>query len=192
MELGVLPVSVIIKARRISYLHTILTSENSGMLYSFFITQWNNPTQGDWTEQVKKDLMDFEIPCSFNEIKKKSKEAFKRLVKIRAKEYSLKTLKSKQAAHSKMENLRYKDLKMQDYFLSDLLEFKHKQTIFKLRTRMERFVENFRAGSSPVLCPLCKLHFDSQELSLQCPEIKKELKIEGNKLGLSYAKLIIS
>ena len=179
LELGVLPVSVIIKARRINYLHTILSSENTGMLYSFFITQWNNPTQGDWTEQVKKDLMDFQIPCSFDEIKKKSKEAFKRQVKIRATEYSLKSLKSKQATHSKMENLSYKDLKIQDYFLSDHLDYKQKQTIFKLRTRMERFGENFRAGNSPVICPLCKLHFDSQELSLQCPEIRKELEIKA-------------
>ena len=179
LELGVLPVSVIIKARRINYLHTILSSENTGMLYSFFITQWNNPTQGDWTEQVKKDLMDFQIPCSFDEIKKKSKEAFKRQVKIRATEYSLKSLKSKQATHSKMENLSYKDLKIQDYFPSDHLDYKQKQTLFKLRTRMERFGENFRAGNSPVICPLCKLHFDSQELSLQCPEIRKELEIKA-------------
>ena len=48
-----------------------------------------------------------------------------------------------------------------------------------LRTRMERFGENFRAGNSPVICPLCKLHFDSQELSLQCPEIRKELEIKA-------------
>ena len=60
------------------------------MLYAFFITQWHNPTKGDWTEQVKVDLEDFDIPCSFEYIEKKSKDAFKRIVKIKAKEHALK------------------------------------------------------------------------------------------------------
>ena len=63
LELGVLPVNVIVKARRINYLHSILKRDKNGMVYSFFITQWYSPSKGDWTEQVKEDLMDFDIPC---------------------------------------------------------------------------------------------------------------------------------
>ena len=44
LELGILPIGTIIKARRLNYLHTILTGDRKGMLYSFFITQWHNPT----------------------------------------------------------------------------------------------------------------------------------------------------
>ena len=55
-----------------------------------------------------------------------------------------------------------------------------KKTIFKLRTRMERFGENFRCGKAHIICPLCGLHWDSQDLSLQCPEIKKEIESNGD------------
>ena len=43
------------------------------------------PSKGDWTEQVKEDLMDFNISSSFELIVSKSVEVFKNLVKIRAK-----------------------------------------------------------------------------------------------------------
>ena len=35
LELGILPIGTIIKARRLNYLHTILTGDRKGMLYSF-------------------------------------------------------------------------------------------------------------------------------------------------------------
>ena len=179
LELGALPISVVIKARRINYLRTILTRK-SGMLYSFFLTQWHNPCRGDWTEQVKEDLSDFGIPCSFDFIEKKSKDAFKNYVKIKAKEYALRELKGKQAKHSKMENIKYSNIKMQTYLTSERIHPDQKRTIFRFRTRMERFGENYRAGSTPAICPLCQLHFDNQELSLTCPEIRKEYKVKGD------------
>ena len=46
LELGILPIGRVIKARRINYLHAILTSDKQGKLYNFFITQWNSPTKG--------------------------------------------------------------------------------------------------------------------------------------------------
>ena len=62
------------------------------MLYSFFTTQWHSPCKGDWTEQIKEDLAELKIPSSFNFIQSKSKDSFKRFVKIKAKELDLKNL----------------------------------------------------------------------------------------------------
>ena len=39
LEFGVLPLGVILKAMRINYLHSVIKSDNNGMLYSFFIVQ---------------------------------------------------------------------------------------------------------------------------------------------------------
>ena len=78
LELGILPINVIVKARRISYLHYLVTRNQSEMLYMFFITQWNNPCRGEWIETVKKDLEDMEIIIDFNYLKSKSREAFKK------------------------------------------------------------------------------------------------------------------
>ena len=71
-------------------------------------------SKGDWSEQLKEDMKDFEIPINFDEIKSKSKEAFKSMVQIKAKEYALKILTEKQAIHSKMESLHYSELKMKE------------------------------------------------------------------------------
>ena len=180
LELGVLPIGAILKGRRANYLHNILQREKQSMLYSFFITQWLNPTRGDWTTQVKQDLEDLSIPCSFDFIRSKSTLAFKNLVKCKVEEYAFKILKRKQATHSKMENIYYPSLKMQPYFTSTELKSSDKKTIFKYRVRMERFGENFRGGAGPVPCPLCHLHLDNQEMSFQCTEIKKEIEIKGS------------
>ena len=41
--------------------------------------------------------------------------------------------------------------------------------------------ENFKGGRTHVMCPLCKLHLDKQELSCQCPAVKSEVEITGKK-----------
>ena len=148
------------------------------MLYSFFLTQWHTPSKGDWTEQVKADLEEFKIPCSFEHILSKSKEAIKRLVKVKAREYAMDILRSQQAKHSKMENLQYKEIKMQNY-LSSEKTILQKKIIFKYRTRMEDYGENFRGGARQVMCPLCQLHLDNQELIFQCQVIKSQIEVKG-------------
>ena len=115
LEFGALPLGVILKARRINYLHSILKSDQNGMLYSCFIVQWHNPSKGDWTELVKEDLDDFKIELSFENMQAKSKDSFKRIVKSKAKEYALKILLEKKSLHSKMENVDYTELKIQNY-----------------------------------------------------------------------------
>ena len=47
LEFGVLPLCVILKARRINYLQSIPKRDKNGMLYSFFLVQWHNPSKGD-------------------------------------------------------------------------------------------------------------------------------------------------
>ena len=73
------------------------------------------------------------IPCSFEDIQSKSKEAFKRIVKVKSKKFALERLTKKQSTHSKMENLVYKELKMQRYMLNDELNLNQKKILFKFR-----------------------------------------------------------
>ena len=44
---------------------------------------------------------------------------------------------------------------------------------------MAWFEENFRGGTEQKICPLCKLHLDNQEMSMQCPEIINKVEIKG-------------
>ena len=101
------------------------------MLSTFFKTQWFNEIEGDWTKQIKLDMEAFNIPCDFEYIRSKSKEGFKNLVKKRAKEVALTLLQKKQMNHSKMSNMYYPELKIQDYFKIDGIQTREIQTLFK-------------------------------------------------------------
>ena len=180
LELGCIPLNILLKGRRVKYLHSILKRDKSGMLYNVFITQWNYPCKGDWTEQVKIDLEDLNIPCSFSFIESKSKESFKTLVKAKTKEFSLTYLKNLQLKHSKLSQLFYHDIKLQQYFTNPELTVSQKQMLFRCRVRMENFGENFRGGKSEVLCRLCNSHLDNLEMSFKCAEIRKKVKVVGN------------
>ena len=71
LELGCLNIGTIIKARRINYLHYLVTRDNDEMLAKFFQVQWKYPTRGDWVEDVRQDLKDFGINKSLDVIKSK-------------------------------------------------------------------------------------------------------------------------
>ena len=53
------------------------------------------------------------------------------------------------------------------------------KTVFKYRTRMEKYGENYRGGEDHVVCPLCKLHLDNQQMSLNCPVIRQAVDVKG-------------
>ena len=77
------------------------------MSYSFFLTQWENPSKGDWTEQVKAYLIYFNIPIDFDYIHSKSKETFKKIVKSKSKELTWDSLMSQKENHKKLRKLVY-------------------------------------------------------------------------------------
>ena len=81
METGALPIGEIMKIRRIMYLRHLVTRDKNEMIYQFFMTQWINPTKGDWTETIKDDLKDYNISEDLDEIKKKSKSSMKHYLK---------------------------------------------------------------------------------------------------------------
>ena len=85
------------------------------MLAKVFKTQWKYPTKDDWTIQVKQDLKHFEIKMDLEEIGEMSIYSFKKLVKLKSKEYALEYLLKLKSKHSKMANLEYIELKLQNY-----------------------------------------------------------------------------
>ena len=87
-------------------------------------------------------------------------------------------------SHSKMDNLRYSKLEMQNYFKLENCTADMAKLMFKFRCRMADFDENFRVGLGPRPCQLCGLHLDNQETSFQCPEITKQLEIK-----VEYSKI---
>ena len=109
-----------------------------------------------------------------------SKLSFKNLVNKKIREYALEKLNEKKFEHSKMDNLIYTELNIQDYLLSEELSVQQKRNVFHYRTRMAKYSENFKNQNQLNSCIFCKDHIDSQIHSTQCVELMKNIKNKGN------------
>ena len=177
LELGVLNIGAIIKARRLSYLHYLVKRNQSEMIYKFVITQWYHESKDDWTATVKTDLSDIGLSLDLDFIKSKSEFSFKTMIKRRIREYAFYTLLEKKESHTKLDNIFYPELKMQEYLkLKNMSAFEAKQ-IFSYRTRSANYSANYPGSDGLKPCPLCYLHLDCQPMAFQCPEIIKNVTI---------------
>ena len=186
LELGLISISTLIKARRINFLHYLVTCKESEMIHNFFKAQWDYPIKNDWTIQVREDLAEFGISDNLDVIKSKSIVSFKKLVKVKASEFEYNKLQKIKSSHSKMDNLKYSKLEMQDYFKLENCTASMARLMFKFRCRMADFDENFRGGLGPRPCRLCGLHLDNQETSFQCPTVTQQLEIK-----MEYSKIFL-
>ena len=98
----------------------------------------------------------------------------------KAKEFEFDRLLKIKASKSKMKNLSYTCLEIQDYLLLKDMNTSQAMALFKFRLRMAPFGQNFRGGNDKVLCPLCGLHDDGQEESFSCQKMKQIINIKGN------------
>ena len=152
--------------------------------------QWDRPTKGDWTEMLRKDLSDFQIESDFQWIRQTSREGFKKIVNSKAKVFGLKYLTNLQKKHSKLSNLTYNELKLQNYLTMPGLSLEVRRNVFLFRTRMLDFGENFRGSRSEVLCPFgCYLKKDSQFHSFECNGRMQKLNVDGEYKDLFKVKI---
>ena len=180
LELGLVPISIMVKSRRITYLHYLANLKPEEMLYKFFEAQFKYPIKDDWTLQVKQDLDDFGLPGTLEFLKSKSANAFKRIVKIKTKEYALKYLLELKSKHTKLDNLVYSELRLQNYLKSDDIPVYEAKNLYKYRVKVAEFKENFGQKFDNKLCPLCGIHMDTQTHAVQCVKVKEIVPVEGN------------
>ena len=109
-----------------------------------------------------------------------SREAFKKKTKEMAIIYAFEYLLSKKDAYSKLDRLNYNELKIQNYLMNGDLSFEEKLIIFKYRTRMADYNENYKSRNLGLPCPLCSDHIDSQFGATECPVIKQKLANDPN------------
>ena len=108
-------VEVNIKMRKCNCLHYLVSENENSMLFNFFSTQWKYPAlKNEWTEQVKQDLTDFGLSTDLNQVKSKSKSGYKNQVRIKAKGFAFLSFLEKKQGHTKLDNLFYRELKLQD------------------------------------------------------------------------------
>ena len=177
LELGIMPVGIILKTRRILYLHYLLNRPRTEMLAQVFWAQWHEPYKGDWVTLVRQDLVDLGLTTNPESLSRYSKQTLGQLVKDKARSYAFKTLLEVKSKHSKMRFLNYSEFKPQNYFFLPGVHISVIRSAFLFRVHMHRFSENYRENTTDSrLCPLCKKHSDSQENMAICDLLKSKLK----------------
>ena len=168
--------------RHIKDINSNVNLEEDEMLAKFFTVQWKYPTKEDWTIQVQRDLEDFEITKNLEQIKSMSKNVFKKLVKVKAKKYAFNYLLKLKSTHTKMKNITYTELKLQNYLKSDNIPVYEAKNLYQFRVRAANFRENYKNKyeSESTVCPLCLNHQDTQAHCVECVDILQMLPVEGN------------
>ena len=179
LELGLVPLRGIIKSRRIMRLHYLAKLGEEEMLGKFFANQWKYPGKNDWVHQVKEDLTDFGLKLNLTELRKTSINSMKKLLKKHMKEFSLNYLTTIQESHSKMDDLVYPRLKLQNYLKDGKISVQAAKTLFKWRTRSSMFKINFGNSYLNKACPYCLIEADSQEHALKCTVVKGKVEVKG-------------
>ena len=95
LELGIVPISYLIKARKQMYLHHILQQEEDSLLHRFFTAQMKFPVKNDWISQVLEEQEELDINNSLIEIQSMTKSKFKALVQKKIKQKAFEHLKRK-------------------------------------------------------------------------------------------------
>ena len=88
-----------------------------------------------------------------------------------------------------MMNLDYSSLEMQEYLKDKNISVPQAKTLFKVRTRMEQFGENFKGGRPTKPCPICEASTDTQSHSFQCNVINENITVDGKYLDIFNFKV---
>ena len=118
---------------------------------------------------------------NLEEIGKKSAYSFKKLIKIKSKEYAMDYLLELKSRHTKMENLHYIELKLQDYLNNSEISVQEAKNLYRYRTRVAKFGENMKNNPNiSSICPFCKLQPDTQEHSVRCNIVQSKIEVKGS------------
>jgi hypothetical protein len=184
LETGCLNIGTIVKMRRLNFLQYLLKCDENSMLSKFFHTQLMFPVKDDWSEQARQDLMDFNIQHGFEWIKSTSVYRFRKLVKKRGREYALAEFQKQKKGHSKLDNLKYDELKVQAYLKNRDISVKQAHILLKFRTRMADYANNYQGTNMEQQCRLCQNHPDNQEDIVKCDFNTKNIKLCGSYVDL--------
>ena len=165
---GSVPIEFIVKRRRLIYLHHILNQEEDSLLKTFFEHQLETRKTKDWATQVLKDLNQFEINLSMEQIKQISKESWKCNIKKKSVDLALDFLNTDQGSKSQQKS----ELKMSPYLSchNEGISLEKACFIAKTQTHMiENIKNNFKELYKPnLLCNSCKISECDQKHLLEC------------------------
>ena len=166
LETGTIPLRFLVMSRRLSYLHHLLTRNENELIHKFFKAQERCPIKDDWVTQIKEDREYLKLDMTNEEIASTKKSQFKKIIRKKIKEAAFAYLEEIKMSHTKVQNLKYDSLKMQEYLYK--FQTRDAQLLFKLRSRMLNVRSNFRNfyKVQDVFCKLCNKDIEQTQAHL--------------------------
>ena len=145
------------------------------MIQKFFKTQLKTKTSKDWISMVEQNLKELELEETMAEIKVLKKTTLKRILNKAIIKKAFERLMKQAENHSKSKNVKYSELKMQNYLKPSRIKISQIEieTIFKLRSRMTDVKLNFRSKYENLECRACFREDESQKHIYECIEVIK-------------------
>ena len=175
LEVGLVPISFIIKSRKQMFLHHILQQKKDSLIHKFFMTQMKSPTQNDWVSSVLEEQEELEINLELEEIEEMSKDRFKSIVKekveVKAFEYLIKKKGGRTSDNAKGKYLKYESLEMAEYLSSseEDMSISEKKWLFKCHIEDIEISSVRKWNNEYDPCTNCKGKYFDQNHLMNCP-----------------------
>ena len=168
LELGIMPLRFEIMKRKILYLQYILKQEKTSMIYKVFEATVENPVKNDFVQTCERYLSTLNLNLTFSEIEQMGNWKFKKMVKEKVKLAAFNYLIAQQKKQTKILDIQYKTLEMQEYLLEGNKSIEVSKFIFKARSKTLDIKMQRKWKYEDKLCTGCKVREETGEEILTC------------------------
>ena len=139
------------------YHYHILGLDCNETIRKIYEKQKSEPLKGDWIELLKTDFQFMEIEFDEEEIRRTPKHVYRKKIKDLIRKAALKELNVMKSTSSKIKDLKYEELRTQQYLMCPKFNNSERNLLYALRSRMYPAKNNFK-----------KMHYNSLKCSLGC------------------------
>jgi hypothetical protein len=168
LDLGVLPIRYEIMKRKLAFLQYILLQDKGSMIYQVLKATIEDASKNDFVQTCKKYMSELDINISFEQIASMSKPAFKKLLKEKAKLAAFKYLMQEKSKQSKILDIDYAKLEIQEYLLRGDRSVSVPKFIFKARSKTLDLKIQKKWKYEDLLCSGCHENEESGEEIFSC------------------------
>ena len=176
LETSTIPLRYVISIRRMLYFHTLVTRSEDELTHKIYKAQKSNPVKGDWVHHLKEDFELIGEEINENLARDTSRKDFKDIVKSKIREKVFNILKETQETHTKVKHITYNTFKLQDYMKSHMLTNHEVASLFSLRCRTYKSIQNNFGKKSN--CSLGCPALENQEHWIICDKTRGNLNTD--------------
>ena len=186
LESGTLMLRHILMINRLMYHHNLLSRGEDKTIYKIYSKQKEDPLKGDWFSLRLKDFEFIGVELDEREISSTPKSEYKTRIKNLVKKAAFDYMSKEKRGLSKIKDIRYDSLKIQDYLISPDFNPKERNLLYALRSRSHPAKLNYRKmNSSNLLCSLgCQEDEDQTHIFEKCRFLKNRWRTNKARLYL--------